>query len=177
MTINPPYHRSNDVSRDMTLLDNSTPILALDVGDRRIGLAECGEARLIATPLGAVRRKSLAQDMAAVVRLVREQKAGLILVGLPISLDGTLGPQARRTLSFCDALKAALAAESLAIAVETWDERYSYVEAERLMREAGRQPSRDKGRLDASAAAVILQSYLDAHRRGESVGANPNNPQ
>jgi putative Holliday junction resolvase len=140
-----------------------TPILALDVGDRRIGLAACGAARSIAAPLGALRRKGLAAGIAAVIKAAQEQQAGLILVGLPLLLDGAIGAQAQRTLDFCDALRLALAEAGLPLPVETWDERFSSVEAERLMREAGRQPSRDRARLDATAAAVILQSYLDAH--------------
>ncbi|MBI4338540.1 MAG: Holliday junction resolvase RuvX [Chloroflexi bacterium] len=141
-----------------------TSILALDVGERRIGLATCGEARSIATPRGALSRRGRQRDLAALLRIVQEGGIGLIIVGLPISLDGALGPQAQRTLAFCDALQQALQEAGVPARVETWDERYSTVEAERLLRDAGRQPSRDKARLDASAAAVILQSYLDAHR-------------
>ncbi|MBI2172162.1 MAG: Holliday junction resolvase RuvX [Chloroflexi bacterium] len=141
-----------------------TPILALDVGERRIGMATCGEARSIAAPLGAMRRKGLGPDVAAVIKAAQERQAGLILVGLPLLLDGAIGAQAQRTLDFCDALRLALAEAGLPLPVETWDERFSSVEAERLMREAGRRPSRDRARLDATAAAVILQSYLDAHR-------------
>ncbi len=151
---------------------SATPILALDVGERRIGLAACGEARSIARPLGAIRRKGLARDLAAILRAAQEQKAGLILVGLPISLNGTLGPQAQRTLELCEALRKALAEAGLAAAVETWDERYTSVEAERLLGERGRLPARATGRVDAVAAAVILQSYLDAARR-EPAYLNP----
>lgn len=141
-----------------------TPILALDVGDRRIGLAACGEARLIAQPLGVIRRKALAADIAAVLRHAREQGAGLILVGLPLSLDGSVGPQAERTLAFFDALRVAIEEQSLGIALEMWDERFSSVEAERKLKEVRRMPARETGMLDAAAAAVVLQSYLDAHR-------------
>lgn len=143
----------------------TTPILSLDVGEHRIGLAVCGEARRIARPLGAIRRRRLAVDLAAILRRLREQRAGMVLVGLPFSLDGTLGPQAHSTLVFCDVLRAALREEGLDVPVETWDERFTSVEAERLLREKGRLPSRASGRFDALAAAIILQSYLDAVQR------------
>ncbi len=140
----------------------ATPILSLDVGERRIGLAVCGEARRIARPLGAVRRKRLTLDLAAILRCVRQQRAGMVLIGLPYSLDGTIGPQAQRTLQFCEILRAALRDGGLDVAVETWDERFTSVEAEHLLQARGRLPSRASGRFDALAAALILQSYLDA---------------
>ncbi|MBI4202836.1 MAG: Holliday junction resolvase RuvX [Chloroflexi bacterium] len=149
----------------------SSPILALDVGDKRIGMAVCGEARRIATPLGTIRRKGLARDLAVILECAAQQKAGLILVGLPISLSGALGPQAHRTLVLCDTLRKAIAEHNAPFTVETWDERYTSVEAERLIRQAGGQPSRDKSWLDACAAAVILQSYLDFQQRKQPSAA------
>lgn len=135
-------------------------VLGLDVGDRRIGVAISGDSRLLATPYTTIRRKGKSRDLTVVGRIVEREDVGIVVVGVPISLDGTIGPQAKRTLAFSDALKVAL--ES--VVVETWDERYSSVEAERLLHEAGVKPSREKGRVDASAAAVILQAYLDAHQ-------------
>ena len=129
------------------------------MGQRRIGLAICDPDGLLATPYSAVTRTILDQDIATIMALVEQEDVARIVVGLPVSLDGILGPQAHETRAFCDALK-----EGSAIPVETWDERFSTVEAESHLREAGVQPSRDRGRLDAAAAAVILQAYLDAHR-------------
>lgn len=131
----------------------------MDVGQRRIGLALSYPGGLLAMPHTAVTRGTLEQDIAAILEVVQREEVARIVVGLPVSLDGTLGPQARETIAFCDALRA-----SSPVPVETWDERFSTVEAERRLREAGVAPSRDRGRLDAAAAAVVLQAYLDAHQ-------------
>ena len=79
---------------------------------------------------------------------------------MPFSLDGSEGYQAKKTLIFYEAIKKAMDP----IPVELWDERFSTDEAARRLSEAGITPTRNKARLDASAAAVILQSYLDTHR-------------
>ena len=136
--------------------------LGLDVGQRRTGLAICDPGGLLATPYTTITAKTPEKDIAAILTIAREEEIGLIVVGLPLSLDGTVGPQAQLTLDFCDALRAASH-----VPVETWDERFSTVEAEVRLHEAGVAPSRDRARLDAAAAAVLLQSYLDAHRTGE----------
>ena len=133
--------------------------IALDVGDARIGIAVADPTGLIATPLTALERSTQAADVEGVLQLARDRNAGRIVVGLPLSLDGTRGPQAQKVLRFTEALRAATI-----LPVQTWDERYSTAEAERLLRAAGEEPSRDRARLDSAAAAVILQAYLDAHR-------------
>ena len=140
-------------------MQRSTRLLGLDVGERRIGLAISDRSGSLATPFTAIERRGVERDIAAILKLVRQEEVGTIVVGEPLSLDGSVGPQAKRTLVFYEALKAASP-----VPVKTWDERFSTVEAERLLREAGVQPSRNRARLDASAAAVILQGYLDAHR-------------
>ena len=136
--------------------------LGLDVGQRRTGLAVSDPGGLLATPYTTITAKTPQGNIAAILAIARQEEIGLIVVGLPLSLDGTVGPQARLTLDFCDALRAASP-----VPVETWDERFSTAEAETRLREAGVAPSRDRARLDAAAAAVLLQSYLDAHRTGE----------
>ena len=80
---------------------------------------------------------------------------------MPISLNGSIGPQAKLVEGFIKALR-----EKTDLPVDTMDERFSTAEAERLLRQAGRQPSRNKGELDSAAAAVILQEYLDREREG-----------
>ena len=133
--------------------------LALDVGDRRIGVALSDPTGLIATPLTTITRRGEAEDVDAVLALVSEHEAGEIVVGLPLSLSGHAGPQARRVSHLARSL-----ARKAAVPVETIDERYSTVEAEKRLREAGRRPSRDRARVDAAAAAVILQAHLDSRR-------------
>ena len=134
-------------------------VLGLDVGQRRTGLAVSDSDGLLATPYTTITAKTPQKDIAAILAIAKEEEIGLIVVGLPLSLDGTVGPQAQLTLDFCDALRAASH-----LPVETWDERYSTVEAGTRLHEAGVAPSRNRARLDAAAAAVLLQSYLDAHR-------------
>lgn len=134
-------------------------ILAVDHGERRIGLALSDELGWTAAPLTVIERRSLAEDLARIVALVREHRVGKVVVGQPISLSGHEGPQARRAARFAARLAAALPAE---VPVELYDERFTTFEAERRLAAAGRRA--DRGRLDAVAAAVLLQHYLDERR-------------
>ena len=142
-------------------------VLALDVGERRIGVAVSDPSGTIARPLQAVTRASRKEDFAAIAALVAEYDAGLVVVGRPLSLDGTEGPQARRIARYTAAL-----ANHLDVPVVAWDERYSTVSAQEILRahsrSRARRPDRrarqDRGRVDAVAAAVILQSYLDSQQ-------------
>lgn len=132
-------------------------VLALDVGDKRIGVA-VGEAEVrLASPLTTISRASEPEDVDAVLGLAAEQGAGTIVVGLPLSLSGRMGAQAKSVAHFAKVL-----ASRASVPVETVDERYSTVQAERLLTEGGVKASRDRARVDAAAATVILQSYLDA---------------
>ncbi|NQW15863.1 MAG: Holliday junction resolvase RuvX [Chloroflexi bacterium] len=133
-------------------------ILALDVGDARIGLAGSDETGTLASPLPAVTRTDPGADVEAIAEAAASIAADLILAGLPRSLDGSIGPQARKVQGFIRMLRDA------GLTVETWDERFSTVEATRNLQSSGAQPSRDRGRLDSASAAVILQGYLDANR-------------
>ena len=137
----------------------SKRILALDVGDRRIGVAVGDPTGLLATPIKAINgeRESIAVDH--VVRIIAKYEVEEIVVGLPLSLSGRPGSQARRVRGFAEAL-----GRRSVVNVVFLDERYSSVQAERLLRETGKSPTRDKGRVDSAAAAVILQSYLDSKR-------------
>ncbi|HLI28203.1 MAG TPA: Holliday junction resolvase RuvX [Chloroflexota bacterium] len=129
--------------------------LALDVGERRIGLAISDEEGMLATPLGVLERRSFAEDVARLATIVREQRAERLVVGLPRTLAGEIGPQARRVLRWAERM-----GRALGLPLEYWDERFSTLEAaERL---AHRRPRR-RPPLDAAAAAVILQDYLDHH--------------
>lgn len=132
-------------------------LLGLDVGDRRIGIA-FGETDLrIATPSGVVVRSTGDGDLKAIRRWIDEYDAEGLVIGLPRNMDGTLGDQAKETLSFGDRI-----AKAIDIRIEYWDERLSTVEAARRTREAGAQGRRGRRTLDATAAAVILQDYMDA---------------
>jgi putative Holliday junction resolvase len=134
-------------------------ILALDVGERRIGVAVCDETGTLAWPLTTITRASKREDFERIGRLVGEQKAERVIAGYPSSLSGDEGPQARRIRHYVETLAA-----TLPVPVELWDERYTTVEAAERLREADRRKPRDRGQLDATAAAIILQRYLEAQR-------------
>ncbi len=129
-------------------------ILGLDVGEKRIGVALA--EGLLAIPLTVIDRRVEETDMELIMALVEEYKAERIVVGLPRLMNGDIGTQAEETLTFSGAL-----AEHVDIPVDTWDERLSTVTAERLLIDAGMKRKKRKGKLDAMAAAIILQAYLD----------------
>lgn len=137
-------------------------VLGLDVGSKTIGVAASDELGLAAYPRVVLARRALAADLAAVTRLVAEEAAGRVVVGLPLSLEGELGPMARRVLAFVDALRAALGE---AVPVETWDERFSTAAVERVLIQGHVSRSRRKQVIDKQAAAYILQGWLDAQKR------------
>jgi putative Holliday junction resolvase len=128
-------------------------VIALDVGERRIGVAVSDPTGTLATPHSVIHRRSKAQDFATVARLAAELQAERVVVGLPLSLSGDVGPQARRVMRYAQAL-----AQALPVPVELYDERYSTVTADELLAEGGRK--RHRTPIDAAAAAVILQEYL-----------------
>jgi len=136
-------------------------VLALDVGERRMGVAISDPTGALARPLQTLVCGSREEDFAAIAGLVAEHDVGLVVVGQPLSLDGTEGPQARRVARYAEALAA-----RLPVRIVSWDERYTTAEAKEILRqgrgEKGRRRAREK-KLDAVAAAVILQSYLDSN--------------
>jgi putative Holliday junction resolvase len=133
------------------------PLLALDVGERRIGVACSDPTGTLATPWLTIRRASRREDFATIARLAGERGAVAVVVGHPLNMDGSAGPQARRVARYAQAL-----AEHLPIPVFLWDERLSTDIALEKRRSVRR--SRAPASVDAEAAAVILQDYLDARR-------------
>ncbi len=136
-------------------------ILGLDVGERRVGIAISDPTGTIVRTLPTLMRGSRKQDLAAIAALVAEHDVELIVVGEPLRLDGTVGAQARRIARYADVL-----AEHLSVPIISWDERFTTVAAkEILLQSRGRKKrrrARGEGKVDAIAAAVILQSYLDS---------------
>lgn len=127
--------------------------LALDVGDRRIGVAASDVTKLIARPLCVIDRKR-EDAIARVIALVAEHAADEVVVGLPLHADGSVSEQARQVQAFVEALGA-----QLDVPIRWVDERYTTQDARQILTEVRRrkQPDHD----DAIAAAVILQRYLD----------------
>jgi putative holliday junction resolvase len=133
-------------------------VLALDSGERRVGVAVSDPNGRIAVPVGVYLRQGKA-DGSELAAIAKREGADLIVIGLPLMLDGGEGPQSVLARRFGDII----ATES-SVPVVFWDERYSTKEATRLAIESGLSRRRRKTRLDANAAAVMLQDYLDCHR-------------
>lgn len=133
--------------------------LGLDVGSKRIGVAGCDGTGLIASGLTTIERTSFDRDLAQLRELVEQRQVQVLVVGLPYSMDGTLGFQARKVQKF-----AARLAEALQLPVEYMDERLTSFEAEELLKAEKRSPSRNKALIDRKAAAIILQQWLDDRR-------------
>ncbi len=131
--------------------------MALDVGNKRTGVALSDPLGILATPLTVIQSSGLQKDIKEVVRLAQENDVESILVGIPLSMDGVAREQAQRTERFSEALQ-----QATDIPVIHRDERLSTVEAQRRLREHGVPSRKRKEGLDAVAAAIILQSYLDS---------------
>ena len=134
-------------------------ILAIDIGDRRIGVAVSDPTGLLARPFTIIQRKDAGHDIQAISELVREHGAGRVIAGLPLSLDGNAGPQAEKVRRFVDKLTT-----SLNIPVELRDERFSTAAVHEQRLEAGAGKKKRRAPDDAEAAAVILQGYLDERK-------------
>jgi putative Holliday junction resolvase len=134
-------------------------LMGLDVGDKRIGVALSDPDKTLARSLRVVRRRSQEADMALIATLVEEHEVERIIVGHPLRLDGSAGEQAARIESYAEKVHTALG-----IPVVLWDESCSTQMAREAMIEAGRRRKERKERLDAVAAAVILQDYMDHGR-------------
>jgi putative Holliday junction resolvase len=133
--------------------------LGLDIGDRRIGVALSDPGGILASPFSIIERTDDGQAIAAIADIINKEQVGKIVVGLPLSLDGTLSGQAEKVKEFADRL-----AEQIKIPLEYRDERLTTVMAQRLKRASGGKKGRGKPRYDSQAAALILQSYLDESR-------------
>jgi putative Holliday junction resolvase len=134
-------------------------ILALDLGEKRIGLAISDESHTLARGLGVYHRCSLSRDLAYLKDLVESEGIERIVLGLPVNMDGSLGPKAQETMEFQKRLS-----EELEIPVELFDERLTTAEAERVLLEAGLRRRKRAGLRDQLAAVLILQGYLDRRR-------------
>lgn len=139
-------------------------VLGLDAGERRIGVAMSDELRLLATPVAVLdRRNGLAPVLDRIRLLADRESVDLVVVGWPLNADGSVGRQARRAEAFAAIVRGLVRAP-----VELWDERLSTVAAAAILRQQGRGGRRARGQIDAIAAAVILQDYLDTTRPSQT---------
>ena len=139
--------------------DERGRVMALDVGGRRIGVALSDTRRVLASPLTTLRAEPRERALAEVAKLVREYEVCELVVGLPLTLGGEVGPQARLIQQFAEQLQA-----QLAVPVRMFDERLTTVAAERMMVDLGMKPEQRKARIDEVAASIILQDFLDSIR-------------
>lgn len=144
-------------------MEGHTRLLGLDVGRRRIGAALSDPLRLLASPLGVIELRGTGEGLEEVCAWVAQYGVERVVVGLPLHLDGSEGEEAAWVRGWVGRLQA-----QLDIPVELWDERLSTVSAERSLRASGISRRRRRERRDAVAAALILQSYLDAQTRQRS---------
>ncbi len=130
--------------------------LGLDVGDKRIGVALSDPEGILASPFTIINRRGESLDIEAITDIISQKQVEQIIVGLPLSMDGSLSRQAEKVQDFVQRLS-----EHIEIPVEYRDERLTTVLAERLMQAVDNQKAGKKVRHDAQAAALILQGYLD----------------
>jgi putative Holliday junction resolvase len=142
-------------------------VLGIDLGEKRIGLAISDPSESVALPAGMIESRGRKADLAALAGLARERGVKQIVVGLPLHMDGRAGPEAQAARAFAKALET----ES-GIPVETLDERWSSVAAERTLRETGQSRRKRKtGEADTLAATLLLRTFLE--RRANERGSRP----
>ena len=140
-------------------------ILGLDVGDVRIGAAISDELGFAAHPLCTITRKNRKTDLAAICDLINAHQVDAVVIGLPLMLSGEIGIQAEKVQKFANRLK-----QEARIPIHLWDERLTTVEAEDILRDAGKPRNKRRQVIDQVAAVLILDEYLNDVRelKGES---------
>ncbi len=138
-------------------------ILGLDLGARRIGLSVSDPEGAVALPAGVLERSGRERDLSALRTLIEERGIERVVVGLPLHMNGRVGPEAEAARTFAREL-----ADASGVPVDLLDERWTTLEAERALREVGTRRGRDS--VDALAATLLLRSYLD--RRQSSARAS-----
>ena len=132
------------------------PVLGVDLGEARTGVAFSDDLRMLAHPLETIESASPNTVAQRLQKIVAERQVDCVVVGLPRQMNGTLGPAAQNAQRFVEKLRSLVSCE-----VVTWDERLSTIAAERALRDAGKKTRETRGIRDQVAAQIILQSYLD----------------
>ena len=136
-------------------------IMGIDFGAKRMGIAISDELFITAQGADTIYRKDLKQDLAAISALIKDNNVIELIVGLPISMNGTHSQKTREVLEFVEMLK-----KAVTVPVNTWDERLTTVQADRSMMEGGMNSFKRRQLADKIAAQLILQCYLDSRKRG-----------
>lgn len=138
--------------------------MALDVGTKRIGVAGTDALGIIVQPLEVITRQSLDVDGKRICALLRERSVAKLVVGLPLRGAGEVGIQAEKVRAFITQLRQVMQREQVVVEIVEWDESMTTVEAEEKLREAGVRRARRRNKIDAMAAMMILESYLNAQK-------------
>lgn len=138
-------------------------VMALDVGERRIGVAVSDTTQLLATPLITIPAMHRSRAIIRINTLIHEHEVVELVVGLPLTLSGEVGPQAKTIQDFVKELQL-----TISIPIHLFDERLTTVAAERMMVDLGIKPERRRLRIDEVAASIILQDFLDRQRAQKS---------
>jgi|TARA_B100001964_G_scaffold241003_1_gene312286 putative Holliday junction resolvase len=135
-------------------------VLAIDHGTKRMGIAVSDELGILAQPLEFIPADPFHEFLARLKEILGDREIDQILVGMPRNMDGSYGPQALKVQDFVAVLK-----KSVLQPIKTWDERLTTVQAAGALRASGKKAKQQKGKVDAAAAAVLLQGYLDSFAR------------
>lgn len=146
------------IAEDTPTFEIKGRVMALDLGSKRIGVAVCDPTRTIAQSYGVIKRKSRVEDFERYEQIIAEEDITLLIVGLPTRIDGSDSDTAVWIRDYIEEFS-----NRIDIPVEFWDESYTTVMAEESLRQRGKRGKKARERVDAVAAAIILQSYLDAH--------------
>jgi len=140
-------------------------LMALDIGDKRIGLASTDELGVAIWPQPTLIRKNLAHDLEWILEKMQDHSIDTLIVGLPLNMDGSEGGQAKKVKDFVSKLVREMERKGIAVPVEWCDERLTSWEAERLLSEKGLKGRERKAEVDALAACLILEDYLERKRK------------
>ena len=132
-------------------------ILGIDHGTRRVGIAVSDEMHMIAQPLEFIPAEPFDAFLVRLKEIIAEKEVGLMLIGMPRNMDGSYGPAAEKVREFIVALQA-----EIQVPIKTWDERLTSVQANRFLIESNTRRDKRRGKVDQTAAAILLQSYLDS---------------
>jgi len=132
-------------------------ILGIDHGTKRMGIAVSDELGMIAQPLEYIPAEPYADFLVRLKEIIHDKQVEQILVGIPRNMDGSYGPAAQKVKEFVTVLK-----ESVVIPIKTWDERLTSAQANRFLIQADVRRDQRKEKVDKTAAAILLQSYLDS---------------
>ena len=141
------------------MLSKGKSLLGLDIGSKRIGMAVSDELGITSHGLSTIKRKNDEEVRAHLRNVIAREGVKEIVVGLPLNMNGSYGPQAKGAIVFAENLK-----ENFNIPVKLWDERMSTMEVERILIDAGTSRAKRKKKIDKLAAQVILQNYLNTKK-------------